>query len=173
MTNKELKNRKTEELKNGELFLRHQKLIEKRDGKIGKLTGEIVAFFIPRLNYFLGGPIRHAGVYPDGVIRLVKKGKAAFPQKSVHEQMEIDGEVSWLSNNLKHYDSPNFKRYLTRMNRYTDLQAKELANKKIPKNILFFFFYSFVKPWAVFLNLYLLHKGFLDGPQGFLWSFFS
>ena len=34
-----------------ELFLEHQKLIEKREGHLGKKTGEIVAFFIPRRNY--------------------------------------------------------------------------------------------------------------------------
>ncbi len=173
MTDEELKNRKTGELKNGRLFLRHQELIEKRDGKIGKSTGETVAFFIPRSNYFLGRSMKYAGVYPDGVIRLVKKGKAGFPQKSVHEQMKIDGEVAWLSNSLEHYDSPTFKRYLSRMNRYTDLQAKELASKKVPRNVLYLFYYSLIKPFTVFFNLYIVHKGFLDGPQGFLWSFFS
>jgi glycosyltransferase involved in cell wall biosynthesis len=173
MTDEELKNRKTNKLKNGKLFQRHQDLIEKRDGRIGKPTGEIVAFFIPRLNYFLGRPLKHAGVYPDGVIRLVKKGKARFPQKSVHEQMEVDGEVSWLSNNLEHHDSPTLKRYFSRMNRYTDLHAKELTNKKIPKNIIFLINYSLFKPLKIFLNLYFRHLGLLDGPQGFLWSLFS
>jgi glycosyltransferase involved in cell wall biosynthesis len=173
MKNEELKKRRTEELKNGKLFQRHQELIEKRDGLIGKPTGEVVAFFIPRLNYFLGKSLRHAGVYPDGVIRLVKRGKARFPQKSVHEQIEIDGEVSWLSNSLEHHDSPTFKRYFNRMNRYTELQAKELAAKNVPKNIFYLFYYSVIKSCIVFLNLYLTHKGFLDGPQGFLWSLFS
>ena len=47
------------------LFLRHQKLIEKREGELGKPTGEVVAFFVPRVNLFLGKPLIHAGVYPD------------------------------------------------------------------------------------------------------------
>src|SRR4030043_1664629 len=38
------------QLKNKKLFLRHQRIIEKRDGEIGKEHGEIVAFCIRRLN---------------------------------------------------------------------------------------------------------------------------
>lgn len=162
------------------LFMRHQKLIEERDGVIGKKTGDlpagrqdIVAFFIPRRNYFLGKPLIHAGVYPDGVIRLVKKGKAYFPQKSVHEQIEIDGKVSWLMSDLIHDDSPTFSKYLSRLNRYTDLHARELLEKGVPKTGSFFIYYSFFKPTILFLKLYLRHKGFLDGIHGFVWSLFS
>jgi len=148
------------------LFERHQKLL-------GYLVsdGEPVAYFIPRRNIFLGKPLIHAGAYPDGVIRLLKKGKARFPQKSVHEQMEVEGPVGWLSGDLLHYDSPTLKRYFNRMNRYTDLQAGELKSKKV--GLSPFLFYVLFKPVSVFLDLYLRHKGFLDGPRGFLWSFFS
>lgn len=155
------------------LFQRHQRLLEKRDGIIGKKTGEIVGYFIPRRNIFLGKPLIHAGVYPDGVIRLVKNGKARFPQKSVHEQIELDGEVSWLKNDLEHYDSPTLKRYLGRLNRYTDLQAEELRENGVSKNILSFLNFSLIKPVFTFFNLYFRHLGFLDGTRGFLWSFFS
>lgn len=155
------------------LFMRHQEIIEKRDGAIGKDTGEIAGYFIPRRNMFLGKPLIHAGVYPDGVIRLVKNGFAHFPQKSVHEQIQIDGRVSWLSNDLLHYDSPTLKKYFMRFNRYTDLHAEELKAKKLPKNIFSFINYTLFKPLAVFVSLYFRHLGLLDGARGFLWSFFS
>jgi len=155
------------------LFQKHQKIIEKRDGHVGRPTGEVVAFFLPRKNIFLGKPLVHAGVYPDPAIRLIKNGKAHFPAKSVHEIMQIDGEVAWLFNDLEHYDSPTFSRYLERANRYTSLTAMEFEQKKSSKNIIVLFFYSFVKPIMVFLMLYVRHKGFLDGVRGFIWSAFS
>ncbi len=155
------------------LFKRHQRVIEKRDGKIGKPTGEVVAFFIPRLNFFLGKPLIHAGVYPDASIRLVRRGKAYFPAKSVHEQMRVSGEVSWLFNDLEHHDSPTFQRYLERMNRYTDLHADELKQKKLPANLVYFPLYTIYKPLYTFFNLYFRHLGFLDGMRGFIWSLFS
>jgi glycosyltransferase involved in cell wall biosynthesis len=156
-----------------ELFLRHQKLIEERDGRIGKDSDEIEGYFIARKNMFLGKPLIHAGVYPDGAIRLVKKGKARFPQKSVHEQMEVDGKVGWLENDMEHYDSPTLKRYFTRLNRYTDLHAGQLKERHAPKNIFYFIYYSIFKSFDIFIKLFFFRKGFLDGVNGFLWSFFS
>ena len=155
------------------LFGKHQQLIEQRDGKIGQRTGEVVGYFIPRRNMFLGKPLIHGGVYPDGVIRLVKNGKAHFPQKSVHEQIELDGEVGWLSGDLLHYDSPSFERYLARWNRYTDLIAQELKNSKTQKNLWSFLLFTVHRPLFTFLSLYIRHKGILDGINGFLWSLFS
>lgn len=155
------------------LFNRHQELLEIRDGKLGTDTGEIVAYFIPRVNMFLNKPLIHAGVYPDGVIRLFKRGKAWLPCKSVHEQMVIEGKVGWLNGDLLHYDSPTLARYLSRLNRYTDLHAQELKVKKVSKGLYGFIQYVFIKPHYTFLNLFLRHKGFKDGVNGFLWSFFS
>ncbi|MEK7470753.1 MAG: glycosyltransferase family 2 protein [Patescibacteria group bacterium] len=160
-------------VKTNKLFQRHQRSIEERDGKIGKETGEIVGYFIPRRNIFLGKPLIHAGVYPDPAIRLVKNGKAKFPAESVHEIMQLDGEVSWLSNDMLHYDSPTFERYLTRLNRYTDLQAQELKKNHIPKNLWSFLRFTVHRPLFTFFNLYIRHKGFLDGMRGFVWSLFS
>src|SRR5882757_4516257 len=42
-----------EKLPKRKMFLKHQQLLEKRDGPIGTKTGPYAAFFIPRLNYFL------------------------------------------------------------------------------------------------------------------------
>lgn len=172
LTDSEIKQRIPKDRKKEKLFHRHQKLLEKRDGVEGG-GGEIVAFYLPRVNMFLGRPLIHAGVYPDGVIRLVKKGFARFPAKSVHEQIKINGEVAWLYNDLEHHDSPTMSRYLTRLNRYTDLHANELDKKRITKNILYLIYYSTLLPLLVFLKLYFRHKGFLDGYRGFLWCFFS
>src|SRR4030042_2334954 len=155
------------------LFQRHQRLIEEREGHLGKPTGKVVAFFIPRRNIFLGKPLIYGGVYPDGVIRLVKKGHAHFPAKSVHELMEIDGEVAWLFNDLEHHDSPTFNRYLERANRYTDLTASEYKDKKIPTNLLYLLNYSFIIPAVTFLKLYIRHRGYKDGMRGFIWATFS
>ena len=160
-----------------DLFARHQRVVEARDPAFAKSSGgrsgPVVAFFIPRLNMFLGKPLIHAGVYPDAVIRLLKKGKAHLPGKSVHEQMVVDGQVSWLFNNLEHNDSPTLRRYLQRLDRYTDLNVSEFEQKKFAKNIFVLIFYSTLKPIFVFLKLFVRHKGFLDGIPGFLWSAFS
>src|SRR5258708_3010089 len=88
MTDDEIRNREVTNKNKWNLFMRHQKLLEQRDGEIGKKTGEIVAFFIPRINLCLGQSLIHGGVYPDPAIRLDKKRKAHFGEKSVHDIMQ-------------------------------------------------------------------------------------
>lgn len=155
------------------LFERHQKLIEERDGKLGKPDKPYAAFFLPRANFFLGRYLKAGGVYPDGVIRLFKKGKAYLPCKDVHEQFEVDGRVGWLQNDLLHYDSPTFKKYITRNKRYVQFMATQYKQEKLPKNLINFVKYMFVLPTYWFLMTFIRHKGFKDSWQGFVFSFFS
>lgn len=160
-------------LKQIKLFRRHQQLLDKRDGKIGDEQGEINAFFIPRLNFFLGKYLKHGGVYPDGVIRLFKKNMAYLPAKDVHEQMVVKGRVGWLANPLYHIDSPTFSRYLFRNSRYIDLIAAELKQSKQAQDLPGFIKYCLILPLSWFLTTQIRHKGFLDGYQGVIFSFFS
>ena len=162
-----------ENLPNKKLFLRHQKLLETRDGAIGKTDGEYGAFFIPRLNFFLGKYLHYGGAYPDGVIRLLRKGKAYLPAKDVHEQMVVTGKVGWLENPLYHKDSPTFARYLQRNSRYIDLIATELAEKHVGKDPVSGAKYLVLKPLEWFLITQIRHKGILDGWQGMTFSLFS
>lgn len=159
--------------KKQKLFNRHKRLLDERDGMIGKDNEPYAGFFVPRLNYFLGKYLKYGGVYPDGVIRLVKNGKAYFPAKDVHEQMVVDGKVGWLQNDLMHMADPTFERYLKRNSKYIDLIADELKRDKVGKNPIKFFEYCFFKPiWWFFLTQ-IRHKGILDGFQGIVFSFFS
>lgn len=160
-------------LKSRKLFIRHQKLLEKRDGRVGTESGSLAAFFVPRKNFFLGKFLKFGGAYPDGVIRLVRKGKTYFPCKSVHEQIVIEGRVGWLQNDLLHFDSPNFKRYLERNSRYINLIADDLMRDKIGKNTVQIINYFIIKPVNWFLLTQIIHKGILDGWQGIVFSFFS
>jgi len=162
-----------QKLKKRNLFLRHIKVLEERDGKIGTENGEYAAFFFPRLNYFLGKFLRYGGVYPDGVIRLFKNKKAYLPAKDVHEQMIVLGRVGWLEEDLIHYDSKTFKRYLQRNSRYIDLLVGDLKKQHLKKNLINSIDYMLIKPAGWFLMTSLRNKGILDGFQGLTFSFFS
>src|SRR3990167_9275284 len=142
MNNNEL-NDYEDKLPDKELFLRHHKLIEERDGRVGDKEGEFNAFFIPRRNFFLGKYLRYGGTYPDPAIRLVKKDKAFFPAKDVHEQMSVTGRVGWLQNYMLHIDSPTFSRYLKRNSKYIDLIVNQLEGAKVNKNPVNFIVFIF------------------------------
>lgn len=128
------------------------------------------AYWIPRKNWFLDRFLTKGGIYPDSTIRLYKNGKAHFPCKNVHENVEVNGEVGYLKADLLHYADPNFDRYLHRWNRYTSLDVKLILEKKENLNG---FNYFVVKPIVTFFSIYFRHKGFQDGFPGFVWALFS
>lgn len=139
--------------------------------KIG--SSHINGYWIPRKNFFLGRFLKKGGQYPDYTLRLYKRGKGRLPQKSVHEQAEVQGEVGYLKNPLIHIADPQFSRYLSRFDRYTNLIAKEYADQKLAVNPLVTGNQMLILPlWWFFLS-YVRHKGFVDSWQGFVFSFFS
>lgn len=137
---------------------------------IGVKEQPFAGFWLPRKNFFLNRFLEKGGQYPDYTIRLYKNGVANFPRKSVHENVEIKGEVGYLTKPLLHFADPDFSRYLTRWNRYTSLDADDLIRKGQKVS---FFSYFFVKPWGWFLRSYLRHRGFMDGFPGFVFALFS
>ena len=137
----------------------------------------INGFWVPRMNWFLGRFLMKGGQYPDYTLRLYKRGKGRLPQKSVHEQAEVDGKVDYLKNALLHHPYKNFSVYLEKWDRYTDLIAREinreLKNKSIMIKFLNMALYIFIKPTYWFLNTYIRHKGFYDLWPGFVFCLFS
>jgi len=131
------------------------------------------AFWIKRKNYFLGTFLTKGGQYPDPVIRLFKKGKAWLPCKPVHEQMEVNGSISTLKNDMLHFADTSFTRYLERNNRYTTLIAQQLLDDKIKINFWTTINHLCFKPMYWFLLTFFRHKAFVDGFPGFIFSAFS
>lgn len=130
-------------------------------------------YWIPRKNWFLGRFLTKGGQYPDYTLRLYKRGKGKLPQKDVHEQAIVDGQVGYLKNPLLHMADPNFSRYLVRFNRYTDFIANDLKKEKIGVTPISATNYLLVLPTYWFFWTFFRHKGFVDLWQGFLFSFFS
>lgn len=137
------------------------------------LTAPAAAYYLPRRNFFLGRYLKHAGQYPDPVIRLFQNGKARLPAKDVHEQMVVDGSVGFLKSDLDHYATPDFGRYLSRENRYSTLAAEKLKKIGLKITLPNTLNYLFFKPLTTFLSLYFRYRGFLDGFPGFVFSLYS
>ena len=130
-------------------------------------------YYIPRKNYFWGHFMRKGGQYPDYVIRLVKRGKAVFPCKSVHEQIEIEGEVGYLKEPLLHYAYKTKNDYWRKADAYTTLTAWKLKQEGIQKNLRNWAVYVVFKPIVTFFTIYIRHKGFVDGWYGLVFAYWS
>lgn len=132
---------------------------------------------IPRKNWFLGRFLMKGGQYPDYTIRFYRNGKGRLPQKDVHEQAVITGEVGFLTSALLHYPYKNFAAYYNKWQRYNrfagDLLKTELKHKNIFVKFWIGLKYMLLLPIYWFLWTYGRHKGFYDGWQGFVFCLFS
>ncbi len=150
-----------------------KEILEKIDNNVGKVNG----YWIPRKNWFLGRFLMKGGQYPDYTLRLYKNGKGRLPQKDVHEQAVVDGEVEYLKEALLHNPYKNFSAYLSKWSRYnifaSDQIAQELKKASIRYKIWAFFSYLLFKPAWWFLWTFGRHKGFMDLWPGFIFSLFS
>jgi len=127
------------------------------------------AYRIPRLNHFLGRPLRHGGYWPDPKLRLFRKGAAQFEARAVHESMQAAGPVGQLKKPLIHHCYPTLADYIAHMNRYSTLGAGALsAGGRASAGTAALAWNAILNPAATFAYNYFVRLGFLDGREGLL-----
>jgi len=127
------------------------------------------AYSVARRAYFLGRWIKHSGWYPGRVPRLFRKDRASFSPAAVHEGLNVQGAVGDLRHDLLHFTDPNLYHYLAKFNRYTTLASKESfdAGKR------FRWIDLVLRPPWLFVKMYIIRLGFLDGVPGLLLALLS
>ncbi|MBU0480478.1 MAG: glycosyltransferase family 2 protein [Proteobacteria bacterium] len=122
------------------------------------------AYSLPRKNYFCGRWLKHAGWWPDRVVRLFRKGRAHMSSRLVHEALVVDGETGELTQPLIHFANRSLRQTLDKVNAYSSAGAEELFRKGVSSSVPKAFGRAL---WAFVAN-YFLNKGFLDGGEGFI-----
>ncbi len=130
---------------------------------------EFSAYRIPRLNHFLGRPLRHGGYWPDLKLRLFRRGAARFLDRPVHETMRSDGPAGRLRGPLIHHCYATLDDYIEHMNRYSTIAAQALvASGRAGNSWPWLVWNALLNPAATFLYNYVFRLGFLDGRAGLL-----
>ena len=89
---------------------------------------DIVAYSVPRRNYFCDRWIRGAGWWPDRLVRLFRTGHAGIASRhggegALHETWQPDGATGQLSAPLEHHSYATLAEYRAKFERYTDIEA--------------------------------------------------
>jgi len=121
-----------------------------------------------RKNFFMGHFMRYGGWYHHSH-HFFRKGKAHYDGR-VHHQLIVDGKTGILKEDVEHYPFKGFSQLITRQNRYTTIEARELLElrgkideKEVAYNII-------AKPRKLFWKFYVKKMGFREGMRGFLFS---
>ena len=112
---------------------------------------------IPRLNSFFGKYIKHGGLYPDYTLRLFNKKFGRFTDSIVHEKVEVLGPIGTIQNHLIHYAFSSVIDFYKTQKKYAALSVKKKSKLK-----------AFFSPLWVFIKIYFLRFGFLDGWRGLI-----
>ncbi len=94
-------------------------------------TNGYVAFRIPRRNFFLGKEFK--SVWPDDMIRLIKKKKLKEWRGTIHETAEIDGKVTSLKTPLIHLTHLSLEQMLEKTIWWSKLEARNCFKSGHPK----------------------------------------
>lgn len=127
--------------------------------------GTHAAYALPRLSAFCGHFIRHAGWYPDYIVRLFKRGSARFSNDLVHERIVVEQSTAGkLKSHIVHYSYLDDESVMHKMNHYSTLGARQAhaAGKRSGLGN------AIVHGISAFLRSYIFKRGFLDGRAGLM-----
>lgn len=127
--------------------------------------------------------IKSSGGYPTWFGRLMRRGRVRI-LRPINEVYETDGSIGLLSEHLLHYPfNKGSERWIARHNDYSSREAQALAEERrrpVPWNRLFhrdpalrrqalkaLYYRAPMRPFLVFVYLYFVRRGFLEGRAGF------
>jgi glycosyltransferase involved in cell wall biosynthesis len=149
-------------------------------------SADVAMFRMRRKDYFLGKWLRRSSGYPTWFGRLVRVGRIRV-EREVNEEYIADGGVGHLDAHLHHYPFNNGIAYwFERHNRYSTMEAAAKARvrdepiamgalmsgdpidrRRALKRMLY---RMPLRPMIIFLYLYIVRLGILDGRAGFHFS---
>jgi hypothetical protein len=124
-------------------------------------SNDFDAYYLPRLDTFLGRELTHGEPGHTRLIRLARKDFGQW-ERPVHEVWVGKGRVGELQNPLLHHSHDSISSFLDKINRYSDLEAQYRYSQGIKSSL----FKIAVYPLAKFKWNYLIRLGFLDGVPG-------
>jgi len=131
--------------------------------------------------------IKRSSGYPTWFGRLMRIGRVTV-NRAINEQYLTDGKIGILKTHLYHYPfNKGFKAWIEKHNIYSSMESELIINKKTEQSKISDFvnmdpifrryaiksiFYKLpFRPLLIFISLYLLRGGFLDGKAGAIYCF--
>jgi glycosyltransferase involved in cell wall biosynthesis len=149
---------------------------------VQRVDGKTTLFRFCRKDMFCGRWLRHSSGYPTWFGRLIRKGRVQV-LREINEEYHTDGHIGFLKEHLIHFPfNKGVAFWFERHNRYSTMEAEIIVEQKSEK---FSFTLSALRdpvirrkafkkiayslpfrPLIVFVYLYIIRMGFLDGVPG-------
>ncbi len=140
---------------------------------------------VRRKDFFMGRWLRHSSGYPTWFGRLMKVGHVTI-ERIINEEYQTEGKVGYLQSHLIHYPfNKGFSAWLEKHDQYSTMEAEliEIRKKKDiklsdlwvkdpsirRKSIKSLVYRLPGRPFIMFLGLYIIRGGLLEGRAGFIY----
>jgi len=160
-------------------------LMYEMQAQLGQQDSEVSLYRMRRKDMFMGRWIRHSSGYPTWFGRLMRVGHVHVI-RSINEEYHTDGKVGFLQEHLLHYPfNKGFSSWLEKHNRYSSMEADlfenggnadlnigDLFNKDpvVRRKAIKSCVYRLPgRPFLIFLAIYFMRGGFLEGRPGFIY----
>ena len=147
---------------------------------------DVSGFYIPRLMWFLGRPIRHGGMFPQWHMRLFRSGYGECEARKYDQHFYVKaGQTQKLKGFMIDDVRMPITEWTLRHNRWSDaevqeqvctdstgrIEGKAFGNPVEKKRFLRGLYNHcplFLRPFVLFFYRYIIRFGFLDGTEGFV-----
>jgi glycosyltransferase involved in cell wall biosynthesis len=162
-------------------------LIEEIQEVIAQTPDDVDGYRMRRRFYWMGRWLRHGGLYPLWLLRIVRRQNAWCEDRTVNEHLLVSGLVKDLRNDILHIDLKPISDWLAKHNSYSSLEAREYlrqaqsgarthsgrlmgsqAERKrwLRTRVVDRLVPPLIRPLFYFFYGYLFRFGFLDGKAG-------
>ena len=127
------------------------------------------AYCMPRKTFYIYRWLNHCW-YPDVKTRLFNKNTARWGGTNPHDRIITDGNnIRQLKGDIQHYSFDSVSAHLNTIDKFTEIGALELIKNKKKFSV----FSPLTHSTWMFIKMYLIKRGFLDGFAGLLASTLS
>lgn len=125
----------------------------------------VVAYRIPRRNYFFGRWLRWGGAFPDPQWRLFKRGYVRYDETTLDTPI-VGGASGSMRHPIDHFTGRSIHQRLSKLDAETAVKAREIIARRQAIG------WSDVslRPLTAFVKIYLLKQGFRDGLHGLVYA---
>ncbi len=120
------------------------------------------AYTLPVRTFYIYRWLDHCW-YPDRKVRLFDKRRGNWSGEALHEKVILDGgSVGDLQGDILHYSYDSISQHLQTIDAFTDIAARDLIDRDHRVTLLT----PLTHAYWIFIKLYILKRGFLDGFAG-------
>ena len=125
-------------------------------------TPTALGYRVRRRNIVFDREIKHSGWSTDKVIRLFDRSHGRYPNRRVHADLDIPGNVPTLRHALLHYTYRTLAQYSEKMMNYAEWGAAQAFREGRTAG----FAELGMRPLVRFVRTYFVQLGILDGLHG-------